>query len=136
MIPASKLDADSIASDAYDQVGNGDGVEEWLAQQNRHFAFPPRMNARYLIGSERRDFHGVKAPVLTFVRHNAMARVAVLSANQFRNLSKLPDGTAASNSVCTILIVRVPNSPDVVYVVEVINGRVEDFYNEVESTVT
>jgi Putative zinc-finger len=136
MIPAPSLDAEMIAAEAYDQVGNRDGVEAWLIQQNQFFGFPPRMDAKYLIACERRDFHGAKAPVLTFVRQNARACVAVLSSKQFRNLSKLPDGRAAANSVCTLLIVRDPNTPDVVYLVEVINGPVELFYNELEATVS
>ena len=134
-IPGPRFDAETVAADAYDQVGNRDGVEVWLLNQDSHFGFPPRMDAKYLVACERRDFHGVKAPVLTFVRQNAMARVAVLSARQFRNASGLPTGRLAENSVCTVLIVRDPDWADVVYVVEVINGPVELFYNEIDATV-
>lgn len=136
VIPSPRLDSDAIIADAYDQVGNRDGVAEWLTHYDKRFGFPPQMNAKYLISCERRDFHGVKAPVLTFVRQSAQARVAVLSSRQFRNLPTLPAGRAAENSVCTLFIIRDPDSADVVFVVEVINGPIELFYNEPGESVT
>lgn len=136
VIPGRSLDAEKIALDAYNQVGNREGVEEWLKGRNRHFAFPPRMNGQFLVGCEYRDYHGVSAPVLTFVRQNAMARVAILTTGQFRNLPQLPDGRVTQNSVCTVMIVADPDHHEVVYLIEVINGPVELFYNELDATVS
>ncbi len=136
LIPSPQLNVETIAADAYDLVGNRDGVEEWLRKKDSHFSFPPRMNAKYLVGCERRAFHGVSAPVLTFVRQNAIATVAVVYAKQVRDLSALHDGRVAENSVCTVLIVRDPEWPEVVYVIEIIIGPVELFYNEGEATAT
>ncbi len=136
IIPSPQLNVDKISADAYDLVGNRDGVEEWLRKKDSRFRFPPRMNAKYLVGCERRAFHGVKAPVLTFVRQNAIATVAVVYEGQVKDLSELQDGRVAENSVCTVLIVRDPEFPEVVYVIEIIIGPVELFYNEGEATAT
>ncbi len=134
--PAPQLDAMAMAEAAYVQVGNREGVAEWLTRQNSKFGFPPRFSGKYLVSCERRGFYGVTAPVLTFVRHDAQARVAVVTKDQFRNLKDLPDGRLADNSVCTIIVVRDPETPDVVYIIEVINGQVEPFYNDGEASVT
>jgi hypothetical protein len=134
--PGPRFDPDRFVASAYDQVGNREGVAEWLARQDPRFDFPPRFQGRFLVSCERRNFHGVAAPVLSFVRKDGLARVAVVNERQFRGLATIPDGPAAQNSVCTLIVVRHPEASDVVYLVEVINGTVEAFYNEDSATVT
>jgi hypothetical protein len=134
--PGPRFDPDRVVASAYDQVGNREGVTEWLARQDPRFDFPPRFQARFLVSCERRNFHGVNAPVLSFVRKDGLARVAVVNKRQLRGLAALPDGPVAQNSVCTLVIVRHPETPDVVYLVEVINGTVDAFYNDESATVT
>ncbi|MFL5330985.1 MAG: anti-sigma factor family protein [Gemmataceae bacterium] len=136
LYPAPKLDTDAIANVAWERFNNQIAAEEWLAQQNRNFGFPPRFKAKYLIGYETRDFHGVSAPVLTFVKRNSLARVVVLAENQFRNLSGLPDGPVADNSAMTLLVIHDPTTSGVVYWVEVLNGPVDPFYVDEEPSVT
>jgi hypothetical protein len=60
----------------------------------------------------------------------------VLTPRQFRNLSEFEHGRVAENSVGTVLILRDDRLPGVVYLVEIINGPVERFYNEQINTVT
>ncbi|MBX7103404.1 MAG: zf-HC2 domain-containing protein [Gemmataceae bacterium] len=134
--PAPVFDADAIAASAYDEVANRDGVVEWLARQNPLFSFPPRFNGKFLVACERRTIHGVTAPVLTFVRRDSLARVAVVTENQFRNLAEVATGRAAENSVSTIVVLRMAESPGVVYLVEVLNGPIEPFYNDEEISAT
>jgi len=136
LYPAPRLDADTIASIALERFGNQSAAEEWLAQQNRHFGFPPRFKAKYLVGFETRDYHGVTAPVLTFVKRNSLARVVVLAEKQFRELPGVADGSLAENSVATILVIHDPVSAGVVYLVEVLNGPIDPFYVDEEPAIT
>lgn len=136
LYPAPRLDTDSIANIAWERFNNQVAAEEWLVQHNRNFGFPPRFKAKYLVGFETRDFHGVSAPVLTFIKRNSLARVVVLAENQFRNLSGLPDGPVADNSAMTLLVIHDPTTTGVVYWVEVLNGPVDPFYVDDEPSVT
>jgi hypothetical protein len=136
LIPGPNLYPEIILTDCLIQFGNLDQCKDWLNAQNSLFQFPPGFQAQYLISFERRAIHGTRAPVLTFVRGDSRAQVTVLTSNQFRNLPKLEHGRAGENSVGTILIIRDINVPGVVYLVEIVNGPVERFYNEPVNTVT
>ena len=105
LYPAPKLDAERVANLTLEQFGNQYACEQWLGGQNRKFLFPPQFQGKYLVGFERRDSHGVVAPVLTFVKREALARVTVLTPGQFRNLGTF-EGRAAENSSSTVLVVR------------------------------
>lgn len=126
--PATRLDPEQIVADAREQMGNQAAAEQWLNSYDRHFHFPPRFNPRFLVGFEHREYHGVTAPVLTFVRDGALARVVVLTPNQFRNLSKLESGRVAEESSASLMMIRDAEFPGVVYLVELRNGPVEPFY--------
>ena len=60
----------------------------------------------------------------------------MVSRKQFGNLSEFRDGRVAQNSVCTVLVLHDPDMSEVVFIVEIINGPVELFYNEGEASVT
>lgn len=136
LIPGPRLDVEAVANLAWDQVGNRDGAVVWLAGIDRRFQFPPRFRGNYLVAYERRSFHNVTAPILTFAHGNSLARVAVVTSGQFRNLSSLPEGRVAENSACTIVVIRDANEPAVVYVVEVLNGPIEPYLSEDEISAT
>jgi len=129
-IPAPRFDAEAVAERGQIQAGNAEGAASWLRAENARFGFPPRFRPRYLIRFERQAFYGVTTPVLTFVRGGTLARVAVLNERDFRNLRSLPDGPVADSSSCSVTLVRDPDRPGVVYVIEAFNGPVEPMYDD------
>lgn len=135
-MPRPKLDPDVLLTDAQTQFGNYDQCNTWLMGQNSMFQFPRGFDAKYLVCFQRQAIHGTNAPVLTFVRGDSLARVTVLSSVQFRNLSNYGNGQVFENSVATVLILRDATCSGVVYLVEIINGTVDRFYNEHVNTVT
>jgi hypothetical protein len=135
-LPRPKLDPDVLLTDAQTQFGNYDLCNNWLMGQNSMFQFPRGFDAKYLVCFQRQAIHGTNAPVLTFVRGDSLARVTVLSSVQFRNLSNYGNGQVFENSVATVLILRDATCSGVVYLVEIINGTVDRFYNEQVNTVT
>jgi hypothetical protein len=135
-MPGPRIDVESIAESRYDRIQNADAARVWLTGCDRRFQFPPRFRPRYLLTFGLENFEGVTAPVLTFVRNGALARVVVLDERQFRNLRSLPDGAVAENSGCSVIVVRDQSAPGVVYLVEVLNGPVEPFFSEDDPTIT
>lgn len=135
-LPRPKLDPDSILENAQIQIANRQNANSWLVAQDSRFEFPPRFRPQFLVNYERRSIHGTAAPVLTFVRGDSLARVTVLTANQFRNLSEFADGQVAENSVGTLTILRHPGQPEVVYLVEVFNGPLNGFLESESSPIT
>ncbi len=135
-IPGPPFDPYAMLASAEGQFGNSDVAQTWLTAQNSRFQYPAQFRKNYLLAYARHDFYGVSAPVLTFVHGNSMARVAVLTPKQFRNLPEFQAGQVAENSSGRIHILRDPNWPDVVYVVEVINGSIEPFLVEEKFSAT
>lgn len=134
--PASSFNAVAIADAAYQQVANRAGVEEWLSRQDSRFRFPPRFIGRQLVAAEKRSFHGVTAPVLVFASNNAVARVAIVDETSFRNLATMESGLQGENSVCSVHVLRDPNQPGVVYLVEALNGPIDLFLADEDSAAT
>jgi hypothetical protein len=134
--PGTKLNIDNLAAVSMDQVGNRDAAGEWLASIDRRFQFPPRLRSHHLVRYEMGTIRGRSAPILTFVSGNAIARVAVVTTHQFGDLQFAADGRAAENSSCTILIFHDSEHPEVIYVIEVINGPAEPFLTNDASAVT
>lgn len=134
--PAPRFDADAVAERGQIQAGNAEAAAAWLGAADARFGFPPRFRPRYLIRFERQPFYGTSAPVLTFVRGGTLARVAILSERQFRNLGELKDGPIGETSSCTVTLVRDPERPGVVYVIEAFNGPVEPMYDDSEPSAT
>jgi hypothetical protein len=130
LVPAPRFDAGDVADAAQFQAGNAEAAAAWLGQVDARFGFPPRFRPRYLIRFDRQPFHGSTAPVLTFVRGGTLARVAVLSERQFRNLPRLPAGPLAETSSCSVSLVRDPDRPGVVFIIEAFNGPVEPMYDD------
>jgi hypothetical protein len=136
LVPGPRLAVDDVVEMAQEKINNADAARAWLATQDRTFEFPPRFRAKYLLTYDRQRFHGVTSPVLVFVRHNTLARVAVLRESQFRNLRGLEAGTVSQNSACSLVVLREPECPGVVFVAEVLNGPVESLFSDDESPIT
>jgi anti-sigma factor RsiW len=127
VIPGPYFDPYSVLSTSSDQVANRAAANSWLESIDRRFAFPPRFRDRLLIGFEKRNIYRTTAPVLTFALGNSVAKVTVVTERQFRNLHEFTEERVAETSLGSIHIIRDPNIPGVVYLVEVINGPIEPF---------
>lgn len=126
-IPGPYFDPYRSLTASSEQVANRAAANAWLESMDRRFVFPPRFREHLLISFEKRSIYRTTAPVLTFVFGNSVAKVTLVTERQFRNLHEFTDERVAESSLGSIHILRDPNIPGVVYLVEVINGPIEPF---------